>query len=356
MSTDAQQINRWRQIRLSVVLSADANSKIIPLTALSLAPAARDWLARTVTARVLNTFDRACNLINQDDTILALVTSERGLNPFAMVVSATNSAPFRDVSPASRVSIEGGSLVVGDLQIDLAAAQAWNPRPDWGAVRDYFAADPARLDEFAVIVHELSWDGSLLDLYLAPASGAPSPDAPFDYASLRSPMPAPQVQAGCGVRRGGWGVRQDTVLERTRRGGTDLVHGLLTASTGHCLAGAKTLAGLGGGLTPAGDDFIVGVLLAAWAGLYGPEAAQSGAFIAEAAAPLTTTLSAAYLRAAAKGECMAHWHALFEGMLHVDAAATRTAIKVLMSIGHTSGADALAGFLAIYHLSDQNNM
>jgi len=98
------------------------------------------------------------------------------------------------------------------------------------------------------------------------------------------------------------------------------------------------------------------LLLAAWAGLYGPEAAQSGAFIAEAAAPLTTTLSAAYLRAAAKGECMAHWHALFEGMLHLDAAATRTAIKVLMSIGHTSGADALAGFLAIYHLSDQNNM
>ncbi len=190
MSTDAQQINRWRQIRLSVVLSADANSKIIPLTALSLAPAARDWLARTVTARVLNTFDRACNLINQDDTILALVTSERGLNPFAMVVSATNSAPFRDVSPASRVSIEGGSLVVGDLQIDLAAAQAWNPRPDWGAVRDYFAADPARLDEFAVIVHELSWDGSLLDLYLTPASGAPSPDAPFS------------------IRRGGRGARQ----------------------------------------------------------------------------------------------------------------------------------------------------
>lgn len=294
------------------------------LTALSLAPAALNWLATTKTARVLNVFDRACNLINQDNAVLALVTSERGLTPFGMVVASADRTPFRAVSATSAVRVEADRLIVGPLQINFASASLWTPIPDWPALRRMFAASPSRLDELSATVAESAIAGSLLDLYLTPLT--------------RSTV-------------SGEGVRQQAMLDRARRGAMELVHGLITGSPEACLAGAKALAGLGGGLTPAGDDFIVGVLLAAWAGLYGEGREPLRDEIAEVAASLTTTLSAAYLRAAARGECMAHWHRLFEALLRPDAEAVRAAIAALMAIGHTSGADALAGFLAVYHVT-----
>ena len=55
--------------------------------------------------------------------------------------------------------------------------------------------------------------------------------------------------------------------------------------------------------------------------LIGAGAERQAAQIAEAAAPRTTTLSAAYLRAAARGECSAYWHSTFEALLKADAAA-----------------------------------
>ncbi len=302
------------------------------LTALALTPSARDWLATTATARVLNAFDRACNLINQDEAILALVTSERGLNPFALVVASADPTIFQAVSATSAVSVEAHRLAVGPLQINVEAASLWNPVPDWPALRQMFADNPARFEGLANTVMELAIGGSLLDLYLTPAFDTPSPDAAHPVRR----------------RASGWGVRQQALLDRARQGAAQLVHGLLAGSIVPCLAGAKALAGLGAGLTPAGDDFVVGVMLAAWAGLYGSGAEALCQPIAEAATPWTTTLSAAFLRAAARGECMAQWHVLFEVLLCSEAQATRAALRALMAIGHTSGADTLAGFLAVH--------
>jgi hypothetical protein len=320
------------------------------LSALSLAPAARDWLAATTSARVLSIFDRACNLINQDNAILALVTTERGLNPFAMVVAADERSLFQDVPADSEVSVEADCLTVGALQINFAGASLWNPIPDWPALRRVLAGKPSQLDDLAIMVMELAEDGSLLDLCLTPAPrsagsstfGAPSPDTHPERSSAKSKE---------SVRRGGRGVRQPALLDRARRGAAELAQGLLDGSAAQCGAGAKVLAGLGSGLTPAGDDFMVGMMLSMWAGLYGEGREQFGPSIAEAAAPLTTTLSTAYLRAAARGECMSLWHTLFDAVLRADTRAMRAALNALMSIGHTSGADALAGFLAARYLA-----
>jgi uncharacterized protein DUF2877 len=305
------------------------------LTALALTPFARDWLATTTAARVLNVFDRACNLINQDEAILALVTSTHGLNPFAMVVASAGPMPYRGVSATSVVSVAGNQLTVGPLHVNVESASVWNPRPDWPELQRTLADTPAQLEELVSTAMELAIGGSLLDLYLAPALGTPFPDA------------AHRIRR----RASGWGVRQQALLDRARRGATELVHGLLTYSAEQCLVGAKALAGLGGGLTPAGDDFIVGMMLAAWAGLYGSGAEALCRPMAEAAAPLTTTLSAAYLRAAARGECMAQWHVLFEALLRSNVHDARVATQSLLSVGHTSGADALAGFLAVHEMA-----
>ena len=107
--------------------------------------------------------------------------------------------------------------------------------------------------------------------------------------------------------------------------------------------GAAQLAGLGGGLTPAGDDFLTGVML--WAWLAHPSPRSQCRLLVKAAAPRTTTLSAAFLQAAARGECGVAWHVLLAALSEGGDAELATAVQDVLSHGATSGADALAGFL-----------
>jgi hypothetical protein len=288
------------------------------LNAAVITPAATRWLQTTRTARLLNIFDRACNVVNQDGNVLAIVTSERGLTPFGLVIAESDPSPFQSLVESSPVSVLGNRLSLGDLAIETGPASLWSPTPDWPDLRTLFAADPDKLRVLAAQVFELSLfalPGSLLDLYI---------QADFDNPARISPA----------------------LRSRASKGAFDLVQGLKIQDMELGLKGVRLLAGLGGGLTPAGDDFIVGTLLAIWAGLYGSGRDSLAQTIVEAAAPLTTTLSAAYLRAAAQGECISHWHHLFAALQGSDPEATRIAVKSLLSIGHTSGADGLAGFLA----------
>jgi hypothetical protein len=126
----------------------------------------------------------------------------------------------------------------------------------------------------------------------------------------------------------------------------DLCAGVATGDVSLCRSTARQLAGLGGGLTPAGDDFLVGAMHAAWLTRPPREAALLSEVIASAATPLTTRLSAAWLRAAARGEAAAPWHTLFEALAACDERALLAAARRILSIGHTSGADALAGCVA----------
>jgi len=107
------------------------------------------------------------------------------------------------------------------------------------------------------------------------------------------------------------------------------------------------LAGLGGGLTPAGDDFLAGTMLRAWLTQPTPRALCRA--LVTVAVPRTTTLSASFLRAAARGECSAPWHALLAAMgdepNSVVEAKITAAVQKILSHGATSGADSLTGFL-----------
>lgn len=279
-----------------------------------LTPAARAWLAATTHARVLNTFDRACNLVNQENALLALLASPHGLNPFSLVIDSTEAAPFRDVSTTSSVNVTPRGLSIGALQIPIVNADEWNPIPDWPIIRACLASQSDWADTLAALALEARPRGSLLELY------------------------TPQART----------QREQLFLERARRGALGLVAGLSAGSLALCQMGVRELAGLGGGLTPAGDDFIVGTLLAVWAGGFSPQAEALCEAIAEAAASQTTLLSAAYLCAAARGECMQHWHSLFTALCQDDATSLPRATRHLLTIGHTSGADALAGFLAAH--------
>ncbi len=303
------------------------------MRALALAPAARDWLARAArpgaaAPRVLSAFDRACNLVDAEGNVLALVTAERGMTPFGLEVET--AARFSQLAPGSPAQVTDEYLLLGPLRIALGGARLWNPRPDWPALRQW-AAHPANVDGLLTLAHAEGKPGSLLEVVV------PVPDL---------------AQAGRGEAQ--VGSAHALATQRVRAGAAHLVAGLAAASLERCRSGVQALAGLGGGLTPAGDDFIVGVLLAAWAGLGAAERALPLApVVAAEAASRTTTLSAAYLHAAARGECAAPWHALFAALLRAKPAETLRALRRLLAVGHTSGADGLAGFLAVHTLRAQ---
>ena len=110
--------------------------------------------------------------------------------------------------------------------------------------------------------------------------------------------------------------------------------------TADCLAAARPLLGLGPGLTPAGDDCLVGWLSGAWAagadGRRLVEAVRPG--LLAAATHLTTRLSAAFLAAAVNGEAAEPLHGFV-------LAPTEARLAGLLELGATSGADLLAGYL-----------
>jgi hypothetical protein len=109
------------------------------------------------------------------------------------------------------------------------------------------------------------------------------------------------------------------------------------------------LAGLGSGLTPSADDFMLGATYAAWI-IHPPEIASAVASeVARAAAPRTTSLSAAWLRAAGRGEAGVLWHEFFTALLSEDQARGRASVESMLHVGETSGADALGGFLVTLH-------
>ncbi len=89
----------------------------------------------------------------------------------------------------------------------------------------------------------------------------------------------------------------------------------------------------------------MGAVLAAWI-IHPPEIARVLAEeITNTAAPLTTSLSAAWLRSAGRGEAGILWHNFFDALISADRTAVQESMEKILVIGHTSGADALAGFM-----------
>ena len=276
---------------------------MICINASTITPAAQQWLAGTTHARLLNVFEHACNLINQNGAIMALATQLLPRAPFALQIEA---ADFQGLKPADAVQVVGTELYLGHWRILTASAQLWNPVPNWATVRRALTTNPDLFDSLSQQALATCPPGSLMELYRAPGS--------------------------------------NPVLKQSALGAANLVNGVRTRTLVLAIDGALQLAGLGPGLTPSGDDFIIGVMLAAWAGLYGAAAEEFCVPLAQAAAPSTTTLSAAFMHAAARGEAMSPWHTLFAALACPDN--LPAALRAVLKIGHTSGADALAGFIA----------
>jgi hypothetical protein len=237
-----------------------------------------------------------------------LVTPEIGDGPLNIVLDY-GCWDFRTTEPGTPARTDGERLQVGSLEIDLGQAEVWEPQPDWAGLRRRHAAIEARMPALRAVSLGRAPEGGLLAL----------------------------LGDNSGENR--W---REAALAAARSAGDALEAGW-AGDVARLQEGAARLAGLGGGLTPGGDDFLCGAML--WAWLAHPRSDSFCRAIIETAAPGTTTLSAAFLRAAAKGECSAAWHALLDALAQGDDSGVSRAALAVLAHGATSGADALAGFL-----------
>lgn len=152
---------------------------------------------------------------------------------------------------------------------------------------------------------------------------------------------------------GGFGalLREDVshdpvgILEAARPIVAELVVALETGDRSLAAEMATRLIGLGPGLTPSGDDVLVGIEAALHA-----LARPSAGFLALGLASRhvdgrTTALAATLLRHAAAGEFAERLHILLAALLGSDDEAIPAAIDRAVAWGATSGTDCLLGVL-----------
>ncbi|MFO7680542.1 MAG: DUF2877 domain-containing protein [Chloroflexota bacterium] len=321
--------------------------------ALSTTQAVSTWLTTAVSPRVLHVFERVCNLVDGERRVLSLVAPEIGRGPFSLVMALGNGRFTDFIQADSQVFPQPHELhlQVGALAVDTSAAQVWNPRPFWESI------PPSAIQTCLPL-----FEGKL---------AASSPDSLAHFNGHFD-----KLSAG----------RFDATAQKVKTAVHTLQLGLENGDLAACEEGAQNLAGLGVGLTPAGDDFLLGTIYGLWLKNDGaakfqkigaacrggsrtaptsgvgqsknsyhklPETQRMIEAIAETAAARTTTLSAAWLRAAARGEAGEPWHVLVTALRDSGETATSTrsmsavsqAIDRILATGHTSGADALAGFV-----------
>lgn len=109
---------------------------------------------------------------------------------------------------------------------------------------------------------------------------------------------------------------------------------------------AIALLGLGPGLTPSGDDYLGGLLIALHGLGQGHAAGALSAAIRPRAPARTTPVSLAHLRAAMNGVGGEAAHRVFNALVEGDVDGLPGRLTALGRIGHTSGWDAMAGIAA----------
>ncbi len=262
---------------------------------------AESWLAETTQASVLHLFDEACNLLNQKGRILSLVDFRVGPGPFSLVL--VGGRPFTSwMNADSIIEVEAEELMIDEQWIDTSMAAWFDAQPDWHLLRE----EPSHLTRFLPLIREMLAAHELPETAVTP-----------------------------------------TLNQKLDEAGAAIKAGLAAADLGVWPKVARQLAGLGSGLTPTGDDYLMGVMFGLWATRPETAARRIAQLIKEEAIPRTATLSAAWLAAAAAGEAGQPWHELVDSLIVGWRQGVINAVRWILATGHSSGADALLGFTAV---------
>lgn len=220
--------------------------------------------------------------------------------------------PPRRLAPGNDVAVVGTEIhVEGAPLARFGAAPVWAPdrAPDW--TRDSLCAGLRAVDEL--------WS---------------TPSTDEGLVAMGQAQPAPEPSRLVAAARPGVAAL-NRIIDEGLRGGSP------TAADHAALAG---LIGLGPGLTPSGDDLLLGALVAL-ASLGCCDARDALWEACRGQLDRTNEISRAHLEAAALGCGAAALHGAVHATMSGSLDLVQPSLLAVAAIGHTSGRDGFAGAL-----------
>lgn len=279
----------------------------------TITPRAEILIERGREFRILNVFENSCNLVDSGASVLSLVASSIGPGPFSAVVEPASMTidgffDFRDhVHPDSKVQATFKMLAIDDIRIVNSSGRCWEPLVNWEEIK------AGQIGQFLPLLR----------------------DQILEHAPVES-LATPILK----------GIFQGFHHQKAAAAWEQLSNGIKRADHLKLNEGAFNLAGLGPGLTPAGDDFLMGFIYSLWAN--GELKTRKSAIkrMIQLVSKRTNSLSRAWLEASGRGEAAVPWHNLVRGMIRDEPTVVEETTKDIIDIGSSSGADALTGFVA----------
>ncbi len=276
---------------------------------------------------VHSVFRQACNLRIEPHRLLTLLPSEKGNVPHGIRLHTPSRPAFLYLFRVGQsVACRGGILRIDgpDFSVDLRTARLWH----------------IDLQELYVDlrrpIHAQSWAVAWSELKTYPRrSGLLMKIMELSGHSEGRPIAS-------------------AISEVLMQQAAHTVAALLRATSNLQLQDAviamRPLIGLGPGLTPSGDDFLVGYLTGLWCTVGNDQSRKRfltglGSELSHAARN-TNQISYAYLRGAARGHVSEPIATLAQQITQSnDMSSVRAATQAALQIGHTSGSDGVSGLL-----------
>ena len=258
------------------------------------------------TGVVHSVFRQACNIRTERDGLLALLAPQLGNAPHGVRIELPSGLAFTDrLRAGQRVGCRAGVLRVAgaDFAVDLSGVVRWR------SALDTLAADLGR------------------------------PEVALAWQAARQALASHRRHRG-----------QVPLIDAVHARGLALARASRALSVDEAAAAIQRLIGCGPGLTPAGDDLIVGFLAGLWSAMGGDPARRrflnALAAIVAVAAEATGEISRAWLRHAMLGNVAEPLAGLARaiGAGHALPEVERAADHALR-VGHTSGGDGVQGLL-----------
>ena len=281
---------------------------------------AKDFFDAPDEAKIIGVFRRSLYVENTFGRVACI--GERGIGPGPLnaLCEFSGGVDFTQiVEPGNPAKIRDGWMQLGPrMKIDIYRPMEWEPEPlpnGWDL--EFF---PGNLPFLVQWIAETGPREGLTPLIAQVVSGE-------------------EISHEDAFHKISWG------------GITDFGHWLSYSLNGEKSlefpASARRLVGLGPGLTPAGDDFWCGVMIALRAQGFEDILEKVSGSVLKLASERTNKISRAHMECAAGGQGAQALHETISAMGVADEARLRSALRELDKIGHSSGWDSLAGVVCV---------
>jgi hypothetical protein len=290
----------------------------------TISPSVLEWFSKTREGHILQVFDQSCNVVNQRDELISLVVPAIGPGPFSAVIEL--ACCFIDsFNAGDPVQVEGSQFYMGEFVFDIKKAAVWHPEPDWSNIQMHRGQIAENVLKLIPYIQEHASRESLFQIV---------------------PQLIETGHAGALEYEKSSGINEE-IKGKSITAAQKLLAGISEAQPALSKAGVKEMLGLGAGLTPAGDDFLVGIIFALWTMLSRSQIERMLPVLFDHDEDRTNQLSYAYLTAAMQGQAVIAWHSFLQAMTSDEGGEMYNAVRPLLLIGKTSGSDALAGFVCM---------